>query len=365
MSIDRNEAIDKSIMIIETVKTSKLGQLKNEWNKLYEQGKSIWNYSIYQSYESALIQEKSYYWNPRRWRYTPLFIYCKVRQEGFPASYVGGVILPLAVDSRKRVLTSYYCYSQNEYIDLVTNISDANILYLVFKECLNDYSDYIFHFSNLQEKGAMASLFVDTLKFNRSCKDTCVYIPIEDDYNSYYHSLSKHQRQNLRTAYNKFQKERIDWRLMEYDCNSPIPNYDLRKLEIMYNNRYIEKNKKKINLFRRILHKKADSLYRLLHESNKAVFFVLYIGNEPAAYVAGFFSDNSEKFIVPRLSISNQYRRYSVGIILINEIIKNLIPRSLKVFDLAGGSEPYKYAMGGHDHYRYEISGKIIDLLNS
>lgn len=73
-----------------------------------------------------------------------------------------------------------------------------------------------------------------------------------------------------------------------------------------------------------------------------------------AAFMSGLVKDNV--FVVPRLSINNEYRRYSPGIILINEAIKYFISDTkITILDLSQGQESYKYNMGGKEHYTYEF----------
>lgn len=48
--------------------------LRDSWCDLYERGRKIWGYSPLQSYECAILQMKSYYWNPKRFLYRPVFI---------------------------------------------------------------------------------------------------------------------------------------------------------------------------------------------------------------------------------------------------------------------------------------------------
>ena len=84
-------------------------------------------------------------------------------------------------------------------------------------------------------------------------------------------------------------------------------------------------------------------------------FFILSIDDIPAAVMAGFFSRSRDSFVVPVLFSNNDFLRYSPGIILINEVIKELIQESVNYLDLARGNEQYKYMMGGETHLNYTI----------
>lgn len=73
--------------------------------------------------------------------------------------------------------------------------------------------------------------------------------------------------------------------------------------------------------------------------------YVLYINNR----IAAFFDSISagKTIIIPRLAISDEFNRYSPGMILINESVKSLIDERISVVDLTHGTEQYKLSMGG------------------
>lgn len=84
--------------------------------------------------------------------------------------------------------------------------------------------------------------------------------------------------------------------------------------------------------------------------------YILYIENEIASFMSGLIC-RTGKYIVPRLSINNKYTFFSLGILLINEVIKYFSNNNQKVnaIDLSEGEEEYKYKMGGVTHYSYNF----------
>lgn len=61
-------------MEFEITESSDFYSLKDDWDRLYYAGRNIWHYSVLQSFECASLQYKSWYWNPHRLMYRPLFI---------------------------------------------------------------------------------------------------------------------------------------------------------------------------------------------------------------------------------------------------------------------------------------------------
>ena len=58
--------------------------------------------------------------------------------------------------------------------------------------------------------------------------------------------------------------------------------------------------------------------------------------------------------------VNIDYSRYSPGIVSLNAFIKNLIEfDNVDEIDFTRGNEPYKYAVGGTEHFIETISFKI------
>lgn len=83
---------------------------------------------------------------------------------------------------------------------------------------------------------------------------------------------------------------------------------------------------------------------------------VLYINNKMAAFCSGYLRGG--RYVIPRLSINMDYKFYSPGILLLNELTKKAYNASeLQIIDLALGIEKYKIQMGANiiNSYNYLI----------
>ncbi len=173
-----------------------------------------------------------------------------------------------------------------------------------------------------------------------------VTIPIGEGYEGYYAALSKNTRQNVRTAYNRMS---TDGRLWEIEL------VDGRNLK-----RDVEKELMDVYVTRRKARYRATSAVHewfLRHEHfntiamrqlDEAKFIVLRIDGKVAAFLAGYVDENHESLLIPRLAISDEFGRYSPGVVLINESMKLLEDKlHLKFLDLSKGDEKYKTQMGG------------------
>lgn len=195
----------------------------------------------------------------------------------------------------------------------------------------------------------------------------CKFIPVENhiqknvaiilskDFDSYLSLLSKSVRQNIRTAFNRL---KIDGRSIELRIfpggQSKIPTSEIISL---YCERHSKKYSVKSSYIKKWYLKKCHFATKFYKKSENALTAVLFIDNKFAAFLNGVTNDF--RIIIPRLSINEDYLRYSPGLLLIHEVIKYLIEStSIRVFDLGVGEEKYKYDLGGvvHNSYNFFIS---------
>lgn len=89
-----------------------------------------------------------------------------------------------------------------------------------------------------------------------------------------------------------------------------------------------------------------------LRHWNDAMSVMLFVDGELAAFMGGFISRGEGSFVVPRLSINEDFGFYSPGILLVNETARFMLDNtSYRILDLSLGTENYKYKMGGTEHY--------------
>ena len=189
------------------------------------------------------------------------------------------------------------------------------------------------------------------VRFEDDC--SCVKIEFTDDYEAYYGSLSKHARQNLRTAYNRLKTDGLEFRFEFIDGKTD------KKLASKLKNLYLDRRAKKytnMNLLKKIVYKIDEPISKVCFRLENSFSAILYVGDKIAGYMAGVIKDG--EVLVPRLAIDDSFSRYSAGVILVNETIKSLIEKKLYILDLATGAEGYKTQMGGILYYTQKC---IID----
>lgn len=322
--------------------------LKDIWCKIYQRSKNL---SVFQNYETAELFHKSFHVEKHRWCFHEVYYYVEDGKES--------LILPLAVDIfHKRVYSLSY-YSSLDYYDVIISIHNDDFLRRALRLVLSLYDGYTFYYRYVNQSSALARILPPT-----GSKEICVSISLEyPSYKEYYQNLSKHQRQNLRTAYNKLRKENTTFCLKKYSHDHAIDNITYEVCQQMYENRCDRKNNPRLALLRRRIHRIGNPVYKMVREETDFLIYVLYLNEEPVAWLGGGINASGKSFSIPRLSTSNKWLKYSTGIILVNETIKDLMKGGIITMDLTRGNEPYKYAMGGIEHYNYSGIVKVNKLL--
>ena len=182
-----------------------------------------------------------------------------------------------------------------------------------------------------------------------SYKD-CVIIKLRESYDSYFKGLSSSVRQNIRTAYNRLNRDGHRYVFLFYVNAKDVPTKVRREAESCYVRRQVSNYttskykalKKMIGI--RFFHHDHYSLNR----NNNAVWAVLYIDEIVAGMFAGILNSRKDTVSIPRLAINIDYKFYSPGYLLLNETIKYCYENnSIRNIDLCRGTEKYKFDMGG------------------
>lgn len=177
-------------------------------------------------------------------------------------------------------------------------------------------------------------------------ESVCTTIALPESFDEYNASLSKNSRQNIRTAYNRLEKQEKKHELEIYDA-SKTPKKLRSSLLRLYADRQVLHYKKAGGFLYRLFIRFIDIGTKLQTKyEGRSRVFVLKIDGKVAAYFDAIYTDYS--IVIPRLAIQEEFNWFSPGIILLNESIKVLCAeKEIRVIDLTHGAERYKLAMGG------------------
>lgn len=188
-----------------------------------------------------------------------------------------------------------------------------------------------------------------------------VMISADDGYEQYAASLSKHTRQNLRTAYNRIGSAGLDVRL-EVVSGKPLSRVRLKEIMDLYCERHEIRYGVQTPAIKKWYLNHLDFSTKCIQNAPQNFYAILYLGETVAAFMGGIIDTDRNCIIIPRLSISNDFLRYSPGMVLINETMKYMIAAiGVARLDLSKGAEQYKFAMGGLRYPTYTMKLSSIN----
>lgn len=332
-----------------------LKEIKDDYEELFRQSKTN---GVYQSFEFLKLKLKTLEFNRlyRFIRYKRKIRFIKVFDDDEKLC----LILPVEMNKKIQTITTLDCY------DLICGDCDDE---KVFK-CLNFIAESFnqdLEFFNVTPSTRLFALSRKYNSFKITAEHSGASIDFSkfdsgDKYNSYFRSLSKSARQNIRTAYNRMKADKIviDFGVSENRKDKKL----LSRSKKLYAKRYAEKNGRKKFSLKKLFIKFYNPIETICYNSEKSFHAYLKINKKLVAYLAGFCQNDS--VIVPRLAYDSTYSRYSPGILLINELAKWISENgNINVLDLGYGNEPYKYVMGGEPYMIYDLKMEKINVENT
>ena len=187
-----------------------------------------------------------------------------------------------------------------------------------------------------------------------------VQIPLYDTYDAYFKGLSKHARQNIRTAYNRVSRDNHSLSVHFYPMWAsaevmPSARKAYKQYSSIYMKRLAERYHRKGFRFlaKKTLAKISGNGWKTA-SSPLSLLADISLDDEVAAYAKCYMDLSHNKVTVPNLAIDIKWGFYSPGIILVNELVKYIINLGgVEYLSMGRGEEPYKYEMGGEVYHTY------------
>lgn len=293
-------------------------------------------------FQSATIQKeysknKLFYSLPKRMTYKVFEVYDENEVMLILPAYINNNRFEMAGDTNGIGNLSPIFFS-----DSLDNFCD----YMKYLLSNLNYNEYVF---NRVLEGSKLANYIDRLTQYRVSKQVIqnVKIIFNNDYDLWHSSLKKSVRQNLRTAYNRLEKDGLDYHVEFYDGDD-ISKSLITNMVRIYDKRHKEHYNVKTSYLKELYMRYFYFSTRSLSKNKDARHCILFINGTIAAFYSGYFDSNSKSIILPRLSIDADFSRYSPGYILLNEAIKEYSKNKfVDCIDLSTGVEKYKTDLGG------------------
>ncbi len=246
--------------------------------------------------------------------------------------------------------------SYSDYLNFIYNSFDSKAFDYLINDIHIRFNLNHFIFEQINENSTIIKYITSSFKIINCKKDPCVNLHLPTSRDGYNKLLSKHARQNLRTANNRLTKDglsiTIDVDNIEVDKKKCLLIRE-SKLSIQYNKvSSIKKYKYRIiNKYRFHFPK-----FSPITDYTGSKVMTATINKELCAFFNYAFDKVHKKVVIISAGTNIQYARYSPGILLMYAFIMKTIENNYySEIDFTRGDEKYKYVLGGETNYNYSI----------
>lgn len=332
-------------------KEEDLSEYKDDWNKLCL-GNDM---TIFQSFE----------WNKlliREWNQNPIR-----RLIEIPTLYL------LEDESLKMICLVFVRRfglggkKRGIYIQSLPGYTDYNnIIYSEFAQ-----SSFEFLINTIKQDNPSLPIFFNLLRSDSDCGKYLLstnHVPFKENvsvsvfkYESleeYKSTLSKHNRQNLRTALNRINRDHINYEIKVTD--GLLDDSMVQVLKRIHVKRFYQKNLKKetirswiksiIRIIKNLMIEDGSIVYQVMRHFKEGILVQIFLNGDLAGYLYGV-KDHKTIRILQNCVIEDAYGFYSPMYRGAYDFICELYGNNeIEEVDFTRGNEQYKYALGGKEN---------------
>lgn len=332
----------------------KLNEIEQDWKEL-ETGNEM---TLFQSFEwNKMLLD--YYVPKDTKKYCSL--YAIVRIDGSAC-----MIAPLWIIKKKfKFLNKKGIYfigrdSYSDYLNFIYKVFNSEALDFLIMDICNKFKQNKFILEQLNENTSSFKHIIGSYRIIDRKKEPCVNLHLPIDNEDYQKYLSKHARQNLRTANNRITKDHLSI-VYVFDNTMVDPKTCLEiresKLSVQYD-KVSQLRKYKYRLVNRFRFH-FPSFYPISDFSGSKIMTAT-INDELCAFFNYAYDEPRKKIVIISAGTNLKYARYSPGILLIyNYIMQIIMEKNYTDIDFTRGNESYKYTLGGKTNYNFSIRFSI------
>lgn len=241
-----------------------------------------------------------------------------------------------------------------DYLNFIYQDFDEKALHALFVFIKKEYGSIRYFLDFLKERTDIVQYLKE--HFPNIQRDSFSYaaITLPNDANAYVRSLSKHARQNLRTANNRSIKDGLsfEWKIIEKCTDMQLRQKceRLRQQRLPFKQ---QREKKKWSLLTK-LHLFIDDKLRIripyksvLNVEKNGSLLLVTCDEDIAAFFYFGYEQQNRKVVVMTAGTNMKYARYSPGFYYMFQQIQNWIEDySVECVDFTRGNEKYKYDLG-------------------
>lgn len=241
-----------------------------------------------------------------------------------------------------------------DYLNFIYQVFDEKALEALFVFIKTEYGTMRYFLEFLKKETGVVTYLENYFSDIQKTSFSYAAITLPNDVNNYVKSLSKHARQNLRTAHNRSIKDGVS-----FECSiiEKCSNVQLRqKCEQIRQQRlpFKQQREKKEWSWLTKLHLFIDSKLRIsipyksvLDVEKNGNLLLITCGEDVAAFFYYGLEKQNGKVVVMTAGTNTKYARYSPGFYYMFQQIQNWInDDTINSVDFTRGNEKYKYDLG-------------------
>lgn len=336
---------------------SEITQIKDNWLSL-EAG---YDMTYFQTYDWNRMLTRIY--EESNFKYEVIF--CVVNNNHKPV-----LIAPLIIYRHTHGFINrkgFYFFGRkgwSDYLNFIYDKFDKVSVDYLFDELRFRYGVNSFYFEQVRSNTDFYKYLVDKRMIRKTSVVEYVKLDLPNTVEIYNKLLSKHSRQNIRTAKNRSEKAGVSFTI-NYDdkdvdlvvCKQIRESRVNEKLAKEYHSKSLLK-KIKFKIWKKLEDKYPPFLPFYDDENSKML--TIYDND----VLCGFFNYGVDKYhstiLLMAVGTNDNYARYSPGLHALYSFICSKIEEGeISCIDFTRGNEPYKYALGGCDSHCLNLQIKF------
>ena len=265
------------------------------------------------------------------------------------------------------VVKKRYRWMNKPQITLLGSVGWSDYCNFIYNEWQDEWADALFekikayygvetfHFSNLKETTHLYPYILSHFAVDKDTQGLCVALSIPQSMDEYHSMLSKHAKQNIRTALNRLERDGVEYTI-SFDDKS-VNREQLWALRAVRAEKRLQEELTRIGAARRIRRFLKDRFlsipirsYNPIIDDKESAFLTIKHGEELMAFFCYGKDELRNEIVVMAAGIDEKYKFYSPGMVLWYAFIQETIAKqTLRKIDFTRGNEDYKKMLGGSE----------------
>lgn len=337
---------------IEYIDRNDFCHLKADWCRL-EKGNEM---TVFQSYnwykmivDNSIPIDTSYF--------ESIFVVVRSKSDNTAV-----LIAPLWIVKHKFNIVNNKCIyfidreGWSDYLNIIYDVFNPKAFDFLLKSLHNKYHVKSIMFEMLKESTRIYEYICQKLIVVYDEPKPYVVLDVPNSSDSYYESLSKNTRQNIRTANNRLEKEGL---CISYNF---VDESTSRDKCVQIRQEMFLKKYEKVPLLRKIKYRLVNKFkYHYpkcnpIYDYADSKIMTAYVGDNLASFFCYLLDESKRSVVVISAGTNPNFAWFSPGILLMYNFVNHIIfEKKYGIIDFTRGDEKYKFSLGGASYNYHTV----------